>query len=558
MKKKSMLVLLTLLLAVSTIVSACSSGDSNNAAKPEGDASKTEASSKPQEFSFNIGTEPPTLDPALVQDSPSFTILGAVFEGLTRTDKDNKILPAAAEKWDISEDGKSYTFHLRQDSKWSNGDPVTAHDFEYAWKRVLDPTAKKTSPYNYQMYYLKNGEKFFNQVITDASQIGVKATDDYTLQVELENPTPYFLYLTAFQTYFPVNKKVVEADPKWDLEANTIVSNGPFKMSTWEHSNKIELVQNDQYHSLDDIKLTKVNIEMVNDSNTAMNMYETDGLHYIGQPGINVPTEQIPLLKQTKKDELSISPQASLYYYIFNNKDKPFDNKNIRKALAMTIDRQMIIDKVTLGEQTPAFGMIPPGISAVDGDYRAKYKDGFIKEDYAEAKNLLALGLQESGMTELPEITLTFNTDDGHKKVAQAIADMWTTNLGIKVKIENVEWKVFLEQRQSLDYQIARSGWNPDYNDPMTFLDMYVTGSGNNDIGFSNPEFDKLIKEAYIEADPQVRMEKLAAAEQILIGDETAILPIYYYTAVTLLKPGFNNIYVDAMGNFHFERGFVE
>ncbi|MGZ9586088.1 peptide ABC transporter substrate-binding protein [Paenibacillus marinisediminis] len=556
MRKKSTLVLLSLVLAFSALLSAC--GSSSDSAKSNDGASTNGASGKPQEFSFNLGSEPPTLDPALSQDAPSFTVIGAIFEGLTRVDKDNNIQPAAAESWDISEDGKTYTFHLRKDGKWSNGDPVTAHDFEYSWKRVLDPNMKKTSPYNYQMYYIKNGEKFFNQEITDPSQVGVKATDDYTLQVELENPTPYFLHLTAFQTYFPVNKKVVEADPKWDLEANTIVSNGPFKMTKWEHSNVIELVQNDQYHSLDEIKLTKVDISMVNDSNTAMNMYETGALDYVGPPGIGVPTDQIPLLKQTKPDELSINPQASIYYYYFNNKEKPFDNKNIRKALSMSIDRQMLIDKVTLGEQKPAFGVVPPGINAVDGSYRDQYPDNYFKEDVEEAKRLLALGLQESGMTELPEITLTYNTDDGHKKIAQAIADMWTNNLGIKVRIENVEWKVFIEQRHTLNYDVARAGWNPDYNDPMTFLDMFLTGGGNNDIGFSNPEYDKLIKGAYVEPDPQKRMDMLAQAEKILVEDEMAIMPIYYYTAVTLMKPEFKNIFVDAMGNFNFTRGYVE
>lgn len=565
-KPKSMLAVL-LLMAVSVFMSACGNGcqDANSSAPPKttnekpadpAPGNKTETP-KEQVFRFNLHSNPPTLDPGQSQDNVSFAVLNGLYEGLTRSNQNGEVLPGTAEKWDVSSDGTKYTFHLRKDAKWSNGDPVTAADFEFSWKRVLDPKTEPAPPYAYQLYYIKGAEAYNTGKNADPNSVAVKAVDAHTLEVELEHSTPYFLSLLSFQTYFPVHSSA-KTNPKWASDASTIISNGPFKISEWKQQSSLVLVKNDQYYAKDDIKFTKVQMTMVDDSGSELNMYETDQLDFAGMPTGRIPNEQIPVLKQTKQNELEIKGIASTYYYLFNNKQKPFNNVNIRKALAMAIDRQQIVDKVTLGGQLPAFGIVPPGIAGENGEYRSEHKDDYFKENVEEAKALLQKGLSELGLSAMPEFTLAYNTDESHKKVAEAVADMWNKNLGIKAKIENQEWGVFLKNRTALNYQMARAGWITDYNDPMSFIDLYMTGSGNNDIGYSNPEYDKLVREAKESLDNKERMELMVKAERILIEQDQAILPIYYYTNVALKKPNLKNVYIDFQGNIVYNRGYFE
>lgn len=288
-----------------------------------------------QVFNMNLATDPPSLDPAQAQDSVSFCVLTGLYEGLTRKDPDGKVLPGIAETWDISSDGKKYTFHLRKDAKWSNGDPVTAHDFEYAWKRVLDPNLSPASPYAYQLYYVKNGQNYNVAAgnakhITDPNQVGVKATDDSTLEVELESPTPYFLSITSFWTSFPVHKSS-QGNPAWAADAKTIISNGPFQIDSWKHGNTLDMVPNPNYYAKSEIKLTKAHFVMVANASTELQLYQKGQLSYAGFPTGDIPTEQIAKLKQTNKDELKIKGISGTYYYNMNNSKPPFDNVNIRK-----------------------------------------------------------------------------------------------------------------------------------------------------------------------------------------------------------------------------------
>ncbi|MBB6695424.1 peptide ABC transporter substrate-binding protein [Cohnella xylanilytica] len=546
--RKSWLLVLALLLATGTVLAGCGSN---------------KGSSKDQVFNMNLTSEPPTLDPALAQDSVSFTVLTGLYEGLTRKDADGKVIPGIAEKWDISDDQKTYTFHLRKDAKWSNGDPVTAHDFEYAWKRLLDPDMNPASPYAYQLYYVKNAQNYNIKTnnpnhVSDPAQVGVKALDDYTLQVDLENPTPYFLNITSFWTTFPVHKSAKD-NAAWAAEANTIVSNGPFKITTWKHGNEIDLVPNENYYAKDEVKLKKVHFVMVKNAATELQMYQTGQLNFAGFPTGEIPTEQIEKLKQTNKDELRIKPIASTYYYNFNNQKAPFDNANIRKAFALAVDRQQLVDKVTKGGQQPAVGFVPPSILGEKKNYREEYSDAdFLKPDVAAAKEALAQGMKEKGLTTFPSVTLTVNEGTGHKQIAEALADMWRKNLGVEVKIETQEWKVFLKNRQSLNYDIARAGWSADYNDPMTFVDMFTSNSGNNDIGFKNAEYDELVKKATASSDQHERMQLMNKAETILMKDNMAILPLYYYTGVHMVKKNVQNIVMDYQGMIDYTRASVE
>ncbi|MGG1877728.1 peptide ABC transporter substrate-binding protein [Paenibacillus cisolokensis] len=551
-KHKKLLLLMTLILAFSSVLAACGANNNNESAN-NGDAGKP----KDQVFRMNLASEPPTLDPGLSQDNTSNTIINAVFEGLVRKGEDGTELPGVAESWDISEDGLKYVFHLRQDAKWSNGDPVTANDFEYAWKRVLDPNLTPASPYTYQLYYIKNAEAYNGGDIKDASEVGVKATDDYTLEVTLENPTPYFLSLMSFQTYFPVHSSI-EGNPQWATKPDTLIGNGPFKVSQMVKGQKIELVKNDQYWDTESIKLEKVEMSIVNSAATELASYRNNELDYAGHPTGNIPTDQLNAVKNELGDQLEIKGIATTYYYVFNTTEEPFNNVNIRKAFSMAIDRNAIVEKITQGGQLPAFGFVPPGIKGENDEYRNEVSDAYFEDNLEEAKKLLEQGMSEEGYTTLPEVTIIHNSDDNHKRIALAIADMWKNNLGANVKVQNQEWGVFLKNRDDLNYQVARSGWGADYNDPMSFIDMWVSNSGNNDAGFNNEEYDQLVRGAYTTNDNAERMELMAQAEKILVEENQVVMPIYYYSSVSLIKPWVKNLHIDYKGDIDFTRAYIE
>ncbi|WP_127575405.1 peptide ABC transporter substrate-binding protein [Paenibacillus barengoltzii] len=564
-KSKSLLLLLTLVLAVGTLLAACGSNNGNSGAANNGAANGGNTASDngntggeklaaDQTLRINLSAEPPTFDPAQAQDSQANTVLKLMYEGLTRMDESGQVIPAAAESWDI--DGTKYTFHLRKDATWSNGDPVTANDFVFAWERVLSPNTDPAAPYAYQLYYLKNAQEYNEGTITDFSQVGVKAVDDYTLEVELVAPTPYFLGLTSFYTFYPVHQSVKD-DPKWAVDQSKMIVNGAFTLTNWVKGQTIEVTKNENYWDKANIKLNKITMSLVNSSATELASYQNNELDRAGAPNGEIPTDQIPILKDQLKDELDIKGIASTYYYEFNVTAKPFDNVNIRRAFSMAIDRQKIVDNVTLGGQVPAFGFVPPGIKGLNDEYRNEHKDDYFTENVEEAKKLLEQGMKEEGYTKLPEITLTYNSSEAHKKIALAVADMWKTNLGVDVKTENQEWAVFIENRQNLNYQIARAGWSADYNDPMTFLDMWVTGGGNNDTGFSNEEYDKLIKEAKTSDDMAVRDKNFARAEEILIKDNQVLMPIYYYTNVSATKPWLKGVVLDYSGAIDYSRAYI-
>jgi oligopeptide transport system substrate-binding protein len=521
-----------------------------------GCAKKSGSGSNEQVFRMILGSEPPSLDPGLAQDNNSSTVLRPIYDGLTTKDEKGEVKGAAAEKWEVSKDGLKYTFNLRQDAKWSNGDPVKASDFVFAWTRALDPAF--AAPYAYQLYYIKNAEEYNTKKITDASLLGVKAKDDYTLEVELKAPTPYFESLVSFYTYFPLNEKHVKANPKFAAEASSMVTNGAFLIKEWKHNDSVTLVKNDNYHAAKDIKLASVTMRILNDANTQLQMYNSDEIDWVGRPVGEIPVDKLPSLKADKNFGLQVKGIASTYYYEFNTKQAPFDNAKIRKAFAMAIDRKAIVDKVTLGDQIPAFGFVPPGIKGEKKEFREEVKDSaYFKEDLTEAKKLLADGLKEKGLDKLPVVTLIYNTSEGHKKIAEAVVDMWKKNLSVEVKLENQEFGVYIKNRQSGNFQVARAGWGADYNDPMTYIDLLMTGGGNNNSKYSNAEYDNLVKEALTSQDEKKRMEAMAKAEKIMIN-EMPIVPVYYYTGIWAQKPYVKNVFVDYKGDIDFTRGYIE
>ncbi|MBY0054205.1 peptide ABC transporter substrate-binding protein [Brevibacillus agri] len=530
--KKSVFAAMSSILVLSAALAGCGGGEK---AGEQGNSAGSEQTSGPKVLRMNMKSEPPTADPGLAEDSTSGAVLRATFDGLTRIGEDGKPHESVAEKIDVSEDGLTYTFHLR-DSKWSNGDPVTAKDFEYAWKRALDP--KLGSTYAYQLYYLKNAEEY-NTGKAKAEDVGVKATDDKTLVVTLKNPTPFFLELTAFYTYYPVNQKVVESTQNWAGDAKTHVGNGPFKIETWEHKSKLILAKNENYWDKDAVKLDKIDFSMVEDENTELSMFDNGDLDWAGAPTSALPTDAIPALKESGK--MQTRAIAGTYLYKFNTEKRPFNNAKIRKAFAYAIDRKTIIDNVTQANQEPAMGLVPPTMAVATSPY---FKDG----DVETAKKLLEEGMKEEGITKLPTLTLSYNTSEGHKKIAEAIQDQWKKALGVEVKLENKEWKVFLDDLHQGKFQIARSSWTGDYNDPYTFLDLFKLKKGsNNDTNWENPKYQELLNQSAVEKDPEKRKQILAQAEALLM-DEMPAAPIYYYTHSYVKSDKVQGVVLDGLG----------
>lgn len=568
-KSKSLLLMIALVLVIGTVLAGCGGNNANNGknASPTnapadnagntntGNATGDEKLAADQTLKINLSSEPPTFDPQQAQDSTSNAILKLLYEGLTRQNAETgQAEEGIAESWEISPDGLVYTFKLR-DAKWSNGDAVTAKDFAFAWQRVLDPNAEQAAPYAYQLFYIKGAKDFNDGKITDFSQVGVKVVDDKTLEVTLTNPTPYFLGLLSFYTYYPVHSSVAN-DPKWATKVETQITNGPFTLSEWTTGQSLAVVKNPSYYAADQIKAAGINFSIVNSGATELLSYKNGELDRAGGPIGEIPTEQLPIVEKEFPKEFARKGISSVYYYQFNVTEKPFTNAKIRKALAMAIQRQPIIDNITLGGQLPAFGFVPPGIQSNEKEYRAQVADSqYFSEDVEGAKKLLAEGLKEEGLDKL-SFSLTYNTSEGHQKIAVAIADMWKKNLGVEVKLENKEWGVFIEDKQNKNYQVARAGWSADFNDPMTYLDMWVTGGGNNDTGYSNPAYDKLIDEAKKSSDNALRQEKFTAAEKMIM-DDMILIPIYYYTNNSLTKEYLKGVTLDFSGAIDLTRAYL-
>ncbi|MFE7061399.1 peptide ABC transporter substrate-binding protein [Sutcliffiella sp. NPDC057660] len=539
-----------LLLVVALLLSACSfsestsnSNNNNNEAESPTDSEKDgttdEEDSSPKVLRLNNGSEPGSLHPALAQGTHDSWILEHTFEGLTKKNAEGDIQPGMAKEWN-TEDGVTWTFTLKDDVYWSNGDPVTAEDFEYAWKHVLNPAT--AAQYSYQLYYLKGAEAYNSaeegaDLAALEAEVGVKAVDSKTLEVTLAQPTPYFLDLTSFYTYYPVNKKVQEANKDWALEAETHVSNGPFYLADWKHKESIAIKKNDKYYEKDMIKLDEVQFVIIDDENTAWQMYQADELDLV----YPLPQDVQGQLMASDDAEFHIGPDLAVYYFNINNTEKPFNNAKIRKALSLAIDRQTIVEHVAQGGQTPAYSIVPPGIPDVNGDYQENTGKLF-EENVDEAKKLLAEGLEEEGLDKLPSFVYLYNTSEGHKAIAEAVQEMWRKNLGVETTLENVEFQVKLDSEQAGDYTVSRAGWVGDYVDPMTFLDLWVSDGPYNDARFKNSEYDELISKAKSTLDQAERMEAMHAAEKILM-DEMPIIPIYFYTKPYVLKPSVTGIY---------------
>lgn len=512
-----------------------------------------------QTIRYDLGAEPKTIDPALNSAVESATIILNAFEGLTKMNEKEQPTPGVAKTWDISADGLTYTFHLRDDAKWSDGKAVTAKDFEYAWKRALNPdTAAEYANY---LYYIKNGEAYNTKKAT-ADDVAIKVTDDKTLVVTLEYPTPYFLSLTAFPTYMPVRKDVVEANKDtWATKPETYVSNGAFTLKEWRPKDRIILEKNTNYWNAKEVKLQRLEMTMIEEQTSRLAAYKSGQLDYIESP----PNQEVPNLL-TKGDAKSL-PYLGTYYFSINvtsgaaavdaKAAKVISDVRVRKALSLAIDREALVKNVAKGGQTPATTFVPVGVPAGPNIPEFKNKDYYSpKGDIAEAKKLLSDAGYPDGKG-FPKIAILYNTGSGHQNIAQAVQDMWRKNLGINIELQNQEWKVFQTTRSKKEYIIARDGWIGDFMDPMTFLDLFTSTSGNNNPGYKSAAYDAKILAAKKETDAAKRAVILHEAEDILMAD-APIIPLYYYTNIAMIKDYVKGTRKSILGFVYFDAAYVE
>lgn len=538
-------VLVSLLVVVAMVLAACGGGGEKLA----------------KSINLNLGTEPPTLDPGLATDTTSVQCDELLFLGLTDfDDKTLETIPELATKWEVSPDGLTWTFYMRKDVVWVHYDPatkkvtekgpVTAYDIEYGVKRTLDPVT--ASDYAYVDYIIKNGQKFNTGEITDANEVGVKALDAYTVQFTLEKPAGYFAGIAGMWVNRPVPREPIEQfGDKW-TEPGNIWTNGPYMLETWEHESKMVMVKNPKYFNAKNVAIETINWAMVVEESTAFAMYENGELDVSGVPSADLDRVRAdPVLSK----ELYIAPVLCTYYYGFNNTKPPFDNKLVRQAFSMAFDRQKLIDTVLKGGQKPAKTFACPGIfgsPAEDPNFPE------IPFDPAAAKAKLAEAGYPDGKG-LPEITLMYNTSEGHKRIAEFIQQQWKENLGVEVKLANQEWAVYLKTVHGPDTpQIYRLGWCADYPDENNWvLEVFHPTLGSNDIKWNNAEFARLTEEAAATADPAKRKELYFKAEKILTIDEAAIIPIYYYTRVVCTKPYVERTYAP-LGGEHIDKWKVK
>lgn len=528
------------------ILAACGNSDKTDNNQVSNEANNNSTEDVEQILNVNISTEPASLNPGEANDTFSATVLDQIFEGLTRVNQDEEVEEAMAESIDISDDQMTYTFNIRKDANWSNGDPVTADDFIYAWQTVLDPE-NPDAEYAYQLYDIKNAEDI-KENGGSMDDLGVTAEDDKTLVVELEQPTPYFLELTAFMTFYPLNKKVVETNEDWSLDASEdYVTNGPFTLDSWDHKDKIVLQKFDDYWDQETVQLETINMHMIDDENTELSMFEKGELDRAGAPTGGIPLAAVKSLKD--EGLLNISPKSGIFYYMFNNEVEPFNNVNIRKAFSYAIDRQAIIDNITQTEEMPAMALVPP---AIFSDNETGY---FEDNDLDVAKEHLEKGLEELGLDELPEITLSYFTGEENKNISVALQDMWKKNLDVDVELESQEWQVYLNTMSQGDYQVGRLGWSGDFNDAINFLEIFLKNGGNNYANWENDEYDELLKASKTAESPEERTEIMQKAEKIFM-DDMPVAPIYFYSNVWVQQDNVHDIEVSPLGFVQYKWGY--
>ena len=506
----------------------------------------------PQIWHVGNGAEPQDLDPQAITGVPEHKIMMALFEGLASEDpKDLHPVPGLAESWDISPDGKTYTFHLRKNAKWSDGSPITSDDFVQSYKRMLTPDF--ASEYAYLIYdYVVGAKEYYDRKLTDFTQVGFKAPDAQTLIVSLKNPAPYLMKIIASHyAWTPVPVKVIakfgplgQKRTAWTRLGNHVGS-GPFMLKEWLPNQKIVVARNPHYWDAATVKLDEIHFYPTEDISTEERMFRTGQLHKTNE----LPNAKIDVYRKDFPESLRIDPYLGVYFYRCNVARAPLNDKRVRKALALTIDRESIVSKVTRGGQQPAYAVSYPGTAG----YTPRAK---ITGTHADAKRLLA----EAGFPDgkgLPKIELLYNTSENHRAIAEAIQQMWKRNLGVDISLLNQEWKVYLDSQHTTNFTLQRGGWIADYVDPHVFLEIWVTSNGNNDTNWSNADYDRLFQQALAAKTETERYEIYQQMDAILV-DECPIIPIYYYTHPYALSPKVKNFHPTLLDNHPYKFLYLE
>ncbi|HDR7622038.1 peptide ABC transporter substrate-binding protein [Bacillus cereus] len=544
-KMKKLTAVVVPVLAMSVALTACSgSGGEKKTTTTSNSGEEKKSDIKyaaKQVLNRTENQEIPTMDTSKSTDTLGAQILGNTMEGLYRLDKDNKPIPAAAESSTKSEDGKKYTFKLRKDAKWSNGDPVTAKDFVYGWQRLLDKNT--AAEYAFIAYYIKNAEAI-NKGEKPATELGAKAVDDYTLEVELEKPVPYFLNLLAFPSYYPLNEKFVkEKGEKFGLEADTTLYNGPFVMASWKHEQGWQLKKNDKYWDNKTVKLEEINYSVVKEVATKVNLYDTGSIDFTLLSG-----EFVDKYK-SNKDEYGEYAESSTFFLRLNQKrngqDTPLKSKKLREAIALSVDKKGLANVILNNGSKATDQLVPKGLATgPDGkDYQDTFKNG-LKQDTKKAAAAWEEAKKELGKDQVTIELLSY--DDGTaKKIADYVKDQIEKNLKgvtINTKIQPFKQKLKLESAQ--DYEISYAGWSPDYADPMTFIDMFESKSPYNQMSYSNPKYDEMVQKAGNEllSDPKKRWEALGKAEKLFLEEDAGLVPLYQTGRSYVMKPNVKGV----------------
>ncbi|MGY6554796.1 MAG: peptide ABC transporter substrate-binding protein [Wenzhouxiangella sp.] len=474
------------------------------------------------------GEEPQTLDPHLAEGVPSANILRDLFEGLTTTTPDGRIVPGAALHWDISRDGLTYTFYLDPDGRWSNGEPVTADDFVWSWRRVVDPRTAAT--YGRMLAPVVNAEAILGGRLPPEA-LGVEALSPSTFQVRLAAPTPYFLGLLTHPTAFPVHRDSLEKHGSLHVRPGNLVSNGAFRMSDWHVRSRIELERNPYFRAVEQVIIERVVFYPLEDENTEFNRFRAGDLQWTNR----VPSGQFRWLERNMPEALQVAPWFGTYFFTFNVTRDPFrDNLELRQALNLAINREIITQRVTRFGEIPSFNLVPAGLP----DYEPpvpEFAEWTQAEREAEARRLFA----QAGFSESQPLTveLRFNTSENHRRIAVAVAAMWREVLGVQTRLVNEEFRVFLANRaQRRITQVFRGGWIGDYQDAFTFLEIFHSEHGRNDSGYNNPRFDRLLEQIAEERIASRRRNLMVEAERMLLADQV-ILPVFTYVAKRLVDP---------------------
>ncbi|MGM0844723.1 MAG: peptide ABC transporter substrate-binding protein [Bacillota bacterium] len=534
--KKQSLILLSILLVLSAFLTACGGGNNDN-----NDTAGTDGGKDEQVLNLLESSEIPSLDSTLGTDSVSFNVMNNVFEGLYRLGEDDEpVLGIAAEEPEVSEDGKTYTFKLR-DAQWSNGDPVTAQDFEYAWKKALNPDT--ASEYAYIMFDIKNAEKVNNGELS-LDEAGVTALDEKTLQVELETIVPYFKSLLTFATFLPQNQAFVEDQgDQYGLEADTAVYNGPFVLSEWNHEQSFQMKKNPDYWEADVVQLEEINFNIVKDTSTRVNLYETN------ETDVAVLSEQYV---DSYQDDPNFNTRlrTSTFFLRLNQENEVLSNKNARKAIDMAWDKEGLVQVLLNDGSIPAYYLVPDNfVTGPDGDDFRDTNGQLGEFNQEEAANLWNTAKEELGI-ETAELELLNYDSENSRKVGEYLKEQLENTLeGLTVSISQQPFAQKLEVEQRGDYDFSYAGWGPDYPDPMTFLDMFVTGSSYNQTGFSNEKYDQLINDAQstLLDDPEKRWEALLEAERILL-EEQAISPMFQDGSAYVQREYVKDLYRHSFG----------